>query len=312
MRAQSVLISLLACALLAGCAPQPSGGSAGNSANGTTNGGTAGTGGQQGSSQTKLLPETMKVPTHIVIVVEENHSYSQIAGNKNAPYINQLMKEGANFTSYHALEHPSQPNYLDLFSGSNQGVTNDSCPNTFSAPSLGSQLLSKGGASLSFAGYSEGLPTTGFTGCSAGAYARKHSPWVDFSNIPASANQPFSNFPKDYNQLPTVAFVIPDLNHDMHNGTIQAADTWLQQNLSSYVSWAKTHNSMLIVTWDEANGSTSNRVPTIMVGPMIKPGNYSEKLNHFNLLHTIESMYGLPALGKSKLVSPITNIWTQS
>lgn len=305
MRVQSILSAIAACALVAGCATP-----------GTTGGNPSGNGvGVSGASpnlpQTQLLPQNVKVPSHIVIVVEENHSYAQIAGNKRAPYINTLMKEGANFTNYHGVEHPSQPNYLALFSGSNQGVSNDSCPNTFSAPNLGSQLNGKG-FSLSFTGYSESLPSVGYTGCSAGlsGYARKHSPWVDFTNIPASENQPFANFPKNYNQLPTVSFVIPNLNHDMHNGTVRSADTWLERNFSSYVEWAKTHNSMLIVTWDEDNGSQTNHIPTVIVGPMVKPGNYSESLNHYNLLHTIESFYGLPPLGNSQGVSPITNIWS--
>lgn len=309
MRFRSIVGSLLFAALVAGC------GTPGTSTGLGLQGGAGSGAGQGGSAGLAQLPQSVKVPSHIVIVVEENHSFAQIAGNPNAPYINSLMKEGANFTNYHGVEHPSQPNYLDLFSGSNQGITSDSCPNTISAPNLGTQLLGKG-LSLSFKGYSEGLPSVGYTGCSVGggamgsaAYARKHNPWVNFSNLPADVNQPFSNFPKDYAQLPTVSFVIPNLNHDMHNGTVKAADTWLQQNLGAYVQWAKTHNSMLVVTWDENNGLAGNHIPTVIVGPMVKPGDYSERLNHFNLLRTIESFYGLPGLGKSRSVSPITNIW---
>jgi len=245
-----------------------------------------------------------QAPAHVVLVIEENHSYSEIFGNRQAPYINSLMGQGANFVNYHGVEHPSQPNYLDLFSGSNQGVTSDACPQTFSAPNLGSEMLARG---LSFVGYSEGLPSQGYTGCSSGhlwlpggaAYARKHSPWVNFTNLPASTNQPFANFPTDYGQLPTLSIVIPNLNHDMHNGTIQAGDTWLEQHLAGYVTWAKTHNSLLIVTWDEDDTSSSNQVPTFFVGSMVQVGTYKDTYNHFNLLRTLEAWYGLPVLGKS-------------
>lgn len=253
-------------------------------------------------------------PKHIVVVIEENHSYAQIAGNSKAPYINSLMKQGAAFTDYHGVEHPSQPNYLDLFSGSNQGITNDSCPHTFSGPNLASQLIE---AHLSFGGYSEDLPSVGYTGCSVGhswlpqgaAYARKHCPWANFTNVPASVNIPFTSFPHDFSKLPTVAFVIPNLKHDMHSGSEEAADTWLKNNIQPYVEWAKTHESLLIVTWDEDDDSVKNQVPTFMVGPMIHPGTYSEKANHFNMLCTIEDLYGLPRIGKSAEVAPLTGIW---
>src|SRR4051794_27969185 len=86
----------------------------------------------------------LPVPDHIVIVMEENHGYSEVIGSPSAPYINSLVAQGALFTNSFAVEHPSQPNYLDLFSGSNQGVTNDSCPHTFSTKNEAKQLLSAG------------------------------------------------------------------------------------------------------------------------------------------------------------------------
>jgi hypothetical protein len=244
---------------------------------------------------------------HIVIVIEENHAQRQIIGNSAAPYMNSLLNRGANLTNYHAIEHPSQPNYLDLFSGSNQGVTDDHVPKTkFSTSNLASELIEK---KYSFAGYSEDLPTIGFNGESSGDYARKHNPWVNFTNIPQKANQPLENFPKDFNHLPTVSFVIPNLQHDMHNGTIKEADVWLEKQIDAYVQWAKTNNSLLIVTWDEDDDSQDNKIPTFFVGPMVKTGQISEVLNHFNLLRTLEDIYGLKHAGESKSVEPITSIW---
>ena len=104
-------------------------------------------------------------PDHVVIVIEENHSYSEIIGSSAAPYINSLAAQGALFTQSYAITHPSQPNYLDIFSGFNQGVTDDSCPHYFSTDNLGLYLLN---ASLTFAGYSEGLPSVGSTVCTSG------------------------------------------------------------------------------------------------------------------------------------------------
>src|SRR4051812_10025395 len=94
--------------------------------------------------------QTLPRPDHIVICIMENHPYAGLAssasiiGNSSAPYINALaMDSGANFTSAHAIEHPSQPNYLDLFSGGNQGVTNDNVPSNypFTTANLGRQLV---------------------------------------------------------------------------------------------------------------------------------------------------------------------------
>src|SRR5262245_37258153 len=89
----------------------------------------------------RLLLSLPPTPDHVVIAIEENRAYSQIIGSSAAPYINSLATQGALMTNSFAIEHPSEPNYLDLFSGSNQGVTDDSCPHTFSTPNLGGELI---------------------------------------------------------------------------------------------------------------------------------------------------------------------------
>jgi len=245
-------------------------------------------------------------PAHVVVVIEENHGYSQIIGSSQTPYINTLATQGALFTNSYALTHPSQPNYLALFSGSTHGITDDSCPHTFSSSTLESELITAG---KTFAGYSEELPSVGSEVCTYGDYVRKHAPWTDFSKDISKDDQPFTNFPTRFASLPTVSWVIPNLDDDMHDGTIQQADAWLQNHLLPYVIWARTNNSLLIIQWDEDQGTTTNHIATIFVGPMVKPGKYTEKINHYNILRTIEDMYALPRLGNSASATPITNIW---
>lgn len=244
---------------------------------------------------------------HIVVVVEENHSYQEIAGNRSAPYMNELLSHGANLVHHYATRHPSQPNYLDLFSGSNQGVADDKPAHTFRSDNLALQLAKRG---LTFAGYSEGLPKAGYAGPYdlKTKYARKHNPWVDFENVPSSANLPLSSFPKDYDKLPTVSFVIPNMDHDMHDGTIKAADDWLKQHLGGYVKWAQTHDSLLILTWDEDDRSEKNQIPTVFVGPMVRNGEDRDRSDHFDVLRTIEDLFGLPPLGKAKNAHSLS-IW---
>jgi hypothetical protein len=254
-------------------------------------------------------------PDHIVIVIEENYSYSQMIDSPNAPYINRLAAQGAVFTQSFGITYPSQPNYLALFSGSTQGITDNSCPHTFTTPNLGQALLAAG---LTFAGYSEDLPSMGSLVCRMGLYERKHNPWVNWQNsinngIPATANLPMTSFPTEYSKLPTVSVIVPNQANDMHNGknpeAIQAGDRWLQKHLDAYVQWAQQHNSLLIVTWDEDNKKENNRILTLFVGPMVQAGRYEQRITHYNVLRTLEDLYGLSHAGASADAAPITKIW---
>ncbi len=253
------------------------------------------------------LAGTVPKYDHVIIVIMENQSVDQVIGNASAPYINSLANTGAYFSDSHGITHPSQPNYIGLFSGSTQGVTNDSCPKSFSGANMGSQLIAAG---YTFAGYSEDMPSVGYTGCSTAKYARKHNPWVDFSNVPTASNQPFTAFPTDFSKLPTVSFVIPNLCNDNHDCATNVGDTWLKNKLDAYVQWAKTHNSMLILTWDEDDFQTVNHIPTIFVGANISPAVYSTKINHYNVLRTLEDMYGLSPLNNAASANPITDPWS--
>ncbi len=257
----------------------------------------------------------LPAPDHIVIVIMENHGYNQIIGSSSAPYINSLANDplGALFTNSHGTAHPSQPNYLMFYSGSNQGVTTDNLPTIFpfTAVNLGAALINSG---KSFVGYSEDLPSVGYNGVSYGNYVRKHNPWVNWQESPSngypqSVNQPYTSFPTDYTYLPTVSFIVPNMIHDMHDGTIQQGDAWLHDNINNFVIWAKTHNSLLILTFDEDNFTVPNQIPTIFVGQYVLAGSYSDYINHYNILRTIEDIYSVPRSGAANTANPITNCW---
>jgi hypothetical protein len=257
-------------------------------------------------------------PTNVVVVIEENHSYSEIIGSSNAPYINSLASNGAVFTQSFGVTHPSQPNYLALFSGSTQGVTDDADHPKFTAANLYTGLASVG---RSAAIYSQSMPSDGYDGASSGDYMRKHNPFTQFTNVPASQNLVFnaSHFPTaagtDYSFLPAVSFVVPDEKHDMHDSlgsaaaTISGADTWLQSNLAAYVAWANAHNGLLIVTFDEDDSSQSNQIPTLFYGPSVKKGAYAQSISHYNVLRTLEDMYAAPYAGASATAATINYVW---
>lgn len=247
-------------------------------------------------------------PDHIVIVVEENRAYSKIIGNVDAPYINALAQRGVLFTHSYGVTHPSQPNYLALFSGTTRGISSNACPLELKGENLGGALIEKG---LSFVSYSESLPEAGYEGCRYGAYMRKHNPSANWKEL-ATSNQPFTAFPQDFSQLPTVSLVVPDQRNDMHDGSIEEGDAWLKQNIEAYAQWAMTHNSLLIVTFDEDDGREGNRIATIFVGEQVKQGKSAQRISHYTLLRTLSEMYGLPLLGESKDQQPITGVWKKA
>ena len=97
----------------------------------------------------------------------------------------------------------------------------------------------------------------------------------------------------------------------MHDGSVARGDAWLARHIEPYAQWAMKHNSLLIVTWDEDDGSADNRVATLLLGPMVSLGSSTQRINHYSILRTIEEMYGLPYLGESKHAQPVSGIWRQ-
>jgi len=248
-------------------------------------------------------------PDHVVVVIEENRGYSQIMDERNSDsYIHLLAKRGTLFTKSYGVTHPSQPNYLALFSGSTQGVITNRCQRRFASDNLASTLLDAG---LSFVSYSESLPAAGDLVCSSGPYRRKHNPAVNWqgARLPASTNQRFADFPKIFSRLPTVSLVIPNLDNDMHDGDFSSADEWLQKYIDPYVKWAFGHNSLLILTWDEDNYRQGNHILTLFAGPMVKTGTSAQRIDHYNVLRTLLGFYGLSAPGAARDAETITGIW---
>jgi len=272
--------------------------------------------GQPSARAANALP----LPDHVVVLILENHHYTSIIGSADAPYINALANDpnAALFTNSFAITHPSQPNYLALFSGSTQGIADDSVPHNypFVTPNLARELID---ASRSFVTYSEDLPYAGYDGATYGNYARKHNPvanWVGAgtNQVPDTLNRPFSDFPSsDFSQLPTVSFIVPNQNNDMHTSTgsasIIAGDTWVHDYIDSYLAWALNNNSLLILTFDEDDDHHDNRVTTIFYGPMVQGGQYPELIDHYAVLRTVEGLYSLPLAGNTASYSPISDCW---
>jgi len=242
---------------------------------------------------------------HIVIVFEENKNYTQVVTDSNMA---EFESRGASFTSFYGITHPSQPNYIGFFSGDLQGVT-DNLDHDLNVENLSTLLKNSGYTHIS---YAEGLPYPGFRGSTSGFYARKHNPAASFTNIPDSEIQPFTSFPTDFSKLPALSIVIPDLNNDMHDGTVSTGGIWLKNNLDQYAQWAMTHNSLLIITFDECDVAYQvdvAQIYTVIIGEHVKPRKYNNHFNHYSLLAFIEDNWMLPRMGQAVNAEAVSGEW---
>jgi len=247
---------------------------------------------------------------YVQLVIFENESYTKVIGNPDAPYLTGLSTTWANMTDSHAVTHPSQPNYLALFSGSTQGVTGDNCPVSFKVASLGSELIKAG---ISFTGYAESMPRNGYEGCQAVPdqlpsgylYMRKHVPWTDFTKVPRKDSIVYR---KPLDEPPSrFVWITPNMCNDMHDCSIATGDTWASENLPNLIAWDAANNGVLIITWDENDGTAGNQIPTILAGN-VTPGQYSQDINHYNVLRTIEDIFGVKALGNAASATAIQGV----
>ncbi|HEX8514997.1 MAG TPA: alkaline phosphatase family protein [Bacteroidia bacterium] len=261
------------------------------------------------TSTGSLPPVSAKAPDHLIFVWLENKNYNQIIGSASAPFINSLIQEGTLFTNMHALGHPSYPEYIRFFSGTSNGKKDDECISgkPYNNANLFTQLAAKG---KTFAWYSEDLPAAGSDACYAGKYFERHNPTQCFSNVPAQANKPWSAFPADYKSLETVVCISPNVEHDMHDGSILKGDTWVKDNLGKLITWCKTNNSVFVIYFDEDHGSAINHIPVIAVGSPIKE-NFKDTVHydHYNWTRTILELYGAEPIGNAKTKTMVKDCW---
>jgi len=243
-----------------------------------------------------------------MVVIEENKGYAATLGTCSAdPYWCSLAASDASLTNWHGTSHPSLPNYLAFDSGSTQGQTSDctTC-GPFSAPDLGGQLTAKG---IPWTAYMESMPSACFTGGGSGEYAKKHNPFVYFTDVLNNACTthvlPYpgaSSMVQALNSAnaPDFVWITPNLLNDMHDGTVQQGDAWLKANLAPVLtsSWFTKFKSTVIVTMDESNAGSTNQIPMVVISNAAKNrGNIASAGNHYGTLRTIEEAFGLSRLG---------------
>jgi acid phosphatase len=265
------------------------------------------------ASASATTPSGSTHPSHVFVVIFENQAADTALG-PDAPYLASLAARYGNATNYEATTHPSQPNYLELFSGSTQGVTDDK-PHDLSAPSLADQLE---GAGFSWRVYAENYPGGCFTGPVSldgadgkGDYRRKHNPAISFTAISGDATRcanitDFSHFDPAASD---VAFIVPNQCNDMHDCPIATGDAWAKRFLGPPIASPAMADGILFITWDEAHGNSANHIATIVVAPRLAaPVASAKSYGHPSLLRTIEQLYGLPCLADACKAEPMIDL----
>jgi hypothetical protein len=91
----------------------------------------------------------------------------------------------------------------------------------------------------------------------------------------------------------------------MHDDTIADGDAWLASNLAAYAEWATTHNSLLVVVFDEGDTSVDNHTVCILYGASVIPGEYTTTYNHYSLLRTILTSNGITDALRNSNTMPV-------
>ncbi len=265
-----------------------------------------------------------QIPTsnHVFVVAEENHSYSSVIGSSSMPYLNSLASKYGLATQYYANTHPSIGNYFMMTTG--QILTNDDSqtPASFpvSADNIVRHLITAG---KTWKAYAESLPYAGYTGGDVYPYAVRHNPLAYITDVQNSSNEklnlvPFSQFATDLasNQLPNFSFIVPNVLDDAHDGTLQQADSWLQQNIAPLLaSPAFQQDGILIISFDESFDTDTayggGQVATVVIGPNVKLGYQSSTLyQHQNLLCTAMTALGLTTFpGAAATATPLADFF---
>ncbi len=253
---------------------------------------------------------------HVMVIMEENKGYKATLGTcASDPYYCSLAAGYATATSWFAISHPSAPNYVAVTSGSTQGLSSDCTPpgcGPFGVTSLGGQLTAAG---IPWRAYMESMPSPCYSTGSSGAYAEKHNPFLYYTDVRNAANcatvdQPYPGAAGLVAALngagaPDFVWITPNLLNDMHDGTVQQGDAWLQANLAPVLAspWFTGGNATVIVTMDENDSQSTpggGQIPTVVISSRARGvGAVSTAGNLYGTLRSIEETYRLGLLGNA-------------
>jgi len=261
---------------------------------------------------------------HVVLLLEENQSYSAVIGSSSMPFLNSLANKYGLATQYYANTHPSIGNYFMLTAGQ-LFTNNDSLNSTINIDNVVRHLLTAG---KTWKSYAESLPSVGYTGGDVYPYIRHHNPLSYFNDVVNSSVQrlnlvPFSQLATDLanNQLPNYSFIVPNQNHNAHDcptgptgctnaQKLATADTWLKNNITPLLnSPVFQTDGILIIVFDESFSTDTahggGHVAAVVIGPRVKPGFKSTAFyQHQSVLRTMLDALGIHTYPGSAATAP--------
>ena len=280
----------------------------------------------------------------VVIIVLENGDYEAAIRNKDFA---ALAARGASFSNFHALFHPSYPNYLAMVAGTDFGIHGRgrfladrqvNFPNDPAHQTIADRLIASG---LDFKNYAEELPegdcpyridSQHVAKRKQGDYVRRHVPFLSFREVQekwcdrvmrvdsSKGNSLLGDdslFVKDAKAgLVAYSFYTPNMNNDGHNTNVDVAGAWVSKFLDKTFNEKLRKGTLVIVTFDESDHNSDNRILTLFLGDMVKPASEQDPkvldrhYTHYNVLRTIEDNFGLePLAAGDRAAAPITDIW---
>lgn len=269
------------------------------------------------SPGTPAVPETL---AHVILIVEENQSFSTVYHNQ-MPWLSALGDKYGIATNYYSDQSGSLLDYLWLSSGSNEqkfGCNGNQCKQTISDNNIFRQLNNAG---MSWNVYADSLPRPGFMGMFAGNYAKRHNPALWYSDVVNNPKQlqnviPFSQFAVDLaaKNLPAYSIIVPDLKHDAHSASAASADQWLKTNIGPLLNspyFQAGGKTVMFITFDNGDGDAQGQVLMAVVGPSVVPGiKVSTPFEHQNTLRTMMELLGLKNFpGASASAAPMNEFF---
>lgn len=273
----------------------------------------------------------------VLIIVLENTDYERAMQD---PSLKALASQGASFTNFHALFHPSYPNYLAMIAGTDYGLHRRgsylgdrqvNLPNDSVHRTIGDRLIAAG---LDFKQYAEEMPagtcpwniSGQHVADKRGNYVRRHVPFLSFREVQekwcdhvigVDSAKSDNYFVQDAKKgLVAYSFYTPNMNHDGHDTTAQVAGAWVKKFLDETFPEKLRKGTLVVVTFDESGGNEDNRIYTVLLGDMVKPANQQDpaalgrRYTHYSVLRTIEDNFGLePLTANDRDAEPITGIW---
>jgi subtilisin-like proprotein convertase family protein len=259
-------------------------------------------------------PPVLKKIGHVWVIMMENQDWSNIKGNPDAPFINQvLLKQGAHAENYVAETHPSEPNYIELEAGSTLGIGDDGDPRKNHQTTHDHLTAYLTRAGISWKSYQEDISGDVVPLDRNGEYAPKHNPNIFFDDNTGNGdlndafgiahNRPYTELASDLESgtEPAYSFITPNMIHDGHDSggplynRVAQQDAWLKEQLPKIMA-SKDYqkDGAIMVVWDEGKSGAHNPSGMITLSPFAKPG-YSNttRYSHASTLRTLQEIFGV-------------------